>query len=276
MWTPFRLCGNPPKPQAGLSTAGSSQRGSMTAHPTRVLLIQIRDANDPGIAHERECIARRLIARHIELVTVDGLTTEVDPQWLGQADALILGGSGDYSVHHPRSAACVAGLRRLLDQVLERQLPAFGICFGHQLLGHHLGASIETDDAHAEIGTVSLELTAEGRADPLFSELAGEFGAHTGHSDHVTSVPSGVELLATGQRLRTQAFRVRGAPFYTTQFHPDMTGTEAITRYLTYQDSFTATLPDQAIGAAGRFRPGEDGATVLLARFVARLVQNDT
>ncbi len=248
----------------------------MKASPLRVLLVQIRDADDPGIAHERQCIARRLGAQHVELVILDGLAGQIDSQSLDRVDALLIGGSGDYSVHDSRSAKCVAGLRRLLDQVLERQLPAFGICFGHQLLGYHLGGAIQTADAQAEIGTISLELTAAGRTDPLFSELPVEFGAHTGHSDHVTAVPAGVELLAVGQRLVTQAFHVRGAPFYTTQFHPDMTGTEAITRYLTYQDAFAATLPNQTTGALDRFRPGVDASTVLLARFLELLVQVDT
>ncbi len=248
----------------------------MNERSSQVLLVQLRDADDPGRNHERECIARRLAAQPVDLHIVDGLAETVEPARLDSVDLLILGGSGDYSVHDPRSAACVTELRRLLDRVLERQLPTFGICFGHQLVGHHLGGVVQTDDAHAEIGTVPLELTAEGKSDPIFGELPTEFGAHTGHSDHVTSVPPGVELLAAGQRLAAQAFKVSGAPLYTTQFHPDMTGAEAITRYLTYQDTFSETLTEQAEGAVDRFRPGEDAATVLLARFFEHVTQNDT
>jgi len=248
----------------------------MKARSIRAQLIQIRKPDDPGIDHERRCIAQRLAALPVTLTTVDGLSGAVDRVELEPLDVLIIGGSGDYSVHDPRSAACVAGLRRLLDQVLARQLPTFGICFGHQLLGYHLGAHVETDEAHAEIGTVSLELTGAGRSDTVFGELPTEFGGHTGHSDHVTTVPPGVDLLAVGDRLQAQAFKVRGVPLYTTQFHPDMTGAEAITRYLTYQDSFAAALPEQVGGAVDRFRPGDDAATLLLARFVEHVTQPGT
>ncbi|MBW2454550.1 MAG: gamma-glutamyl-gamma-aminobutyrate hydrolase family protein [Deltaproteobacteria bacterium] len=248
----------------------------MTARSSQVLLIQVRDDDDPGREHERHCIAHRLAAERAELVTVNGLSGPMELGRLDRVDLLILGGSGDYSVHDPRSATCVAELRRLLDHVLQRQLPTFGICFGHQLVGYHLGATVRTDDAHAEIGTVPVQLPAKGQRDPVFGELPVEFGAHTGHSDHVTSVPPGVELLAEGQRLRAQAFKVRGAPLYTTQFHPDMTGAEAITRYLTYQESFAETLADQVNGAVDRFRPGQDAATLLLARFLEHVTQDDT
>lgn len=184
--------------------------------------------------------------------------------WLDGVDAVIIGGSGAYSVHHPKSAQWVASLRRVLEAALASDLPGFGICFGHQLLGHHFGAAVQTHAERAEVGTIDVELTAAGRSDPLFDAVEPRFPVHTGHSDHVDTVPDGLELLATTPTLETQAFRVRGSHFYTTQFHPDLTGAEAVARYMAIAQKKPEALPN-----VSRFKPGADASATLLARFVA-------
>jgi GMP synthase (glutamine-hydrolysing) len=240
----------------------------------RVTLVQIRAAGDPMADHERECVTRRVGAQAVELATRNALVEEARVKWLDDADAIVIGGSGSYSVHHPASARWVEPLRRVLDAALERRVPGFGICFGHQLLGHHLGTAVQTDEAHAEVGTIELSLTEAGRADELFSVLDPDFVAHTGHSDHVRATPPGVELMASNDRLATQAFRVRGAPFFTTQFHPDLSGAEAICRYLAYQRSLSPSFREEhATLAAAHFRPGADVAVALLGRFVEIVAQ---
>jgi GMP synthase (glutamine-hydrolysing) len=240
----------------------------MNPDDLRVVLIQVRDADDPMAAHEEACIRRRIGARPVHVETVNVLLEHVSTSWLDGADAIIIGGSGDYSVHDPRSSHWVGGLRQLLERALRDELAGFGICFGHQLLAQHLGVRVHTDGARAEIGTVDIQLTDAGRADPVFGELELEFKAHTGHSDHVTAVPTGVELLASSETLDTQAFRVSGTRFYSTQFHPDMTGAEALSRYTAYSNSFDEVMLPGVGEAVSRFQPGADATSVLLARFV--------
>jgi GMP synthase (glutamine-hydrolysing) len=159
-------------------------------------------------------------------------------------------------------------LRDLLERALSDDVPGFGICFGHQLLGHHLGVEVTTDEGRAERGTVTVELTAEGRADPLFASFAPKFAVHTGHTDHVTRVPSAVELLARNDDVETQAFRVRGRRFYTSQFHPDVTAAEAQARYrgfATQAAQYGRTGYDEH---AERFELGRDESQTLLGRFL--------
>jgi GMP synthase (glutamine-hydrolysing) len=225
--------------------------------------------------HERGCVERRLGGRTFELHTRNALSAKVAPQDIDGFDAVVFGGSGAYSVHDPRSQPWVSELRAVLDRVLERRTPGFGLCFGHQLLGAHLGARVTTAEEHAELGTVDMQLTEAGAADPLFSGLEIDFHAHTGHSDHVTDVPVGATLLAGNDTLRTQAFVVDGTPFYSTQFHPDLTGAEAVNRYLAYQDSLPSVEREATIGGASRFRPGADAATMLLGRFLDGLARDD-
>ena len=111
----------------------------------RVLLIQVRAPGDPMADHERDCVRARLLPRAVEVIAMNVFERRPDPRLLAAVDAVVLGGSGSFSVHDPRSAQFVDELRHVLDVVLERCTPAFGICFGHQLLGLHLGSMVVTD-----------------------------------------------------------------------------------------------------------------------------------
>lgn len=234
----------------------------------RVLLVQIRDAGDPMAEHERRCVADRIGADRIELETRNALVEPARAHWANESDAVVIGGSGDYSVHDPRSARWVAELQTLIDHLLATRRPTFAICFGHQLLGHHLGVPVQTSEPQAELGTVSLRLTQHGERDPLFSSLDREFAAHTGHSDHVSHLPQNVLVLAEGDRCALQAFKHIDAPFYTTQFHPDMTGREAHDRYMAYREALAAAERAEAKARADRFHPERDDTSVLLRRFI--------
>ncbi len=232
----------------------------------RILLIQARAANDPAADHERSCVAQRIGIGNATLTTRSAVSEQASPAWLDGQDAIIIGGSGAFSVHHPESDPWVSKLRTLVDAALSANLPGFGICFGHQLIGRHFGAEVHTDRRYAEVGTIDVDLTPAGRADPLFSSVDPSLPVHTGHSDHVDATPEGLELMASAPSLETQAFRVRGTCFYSTQFHPDLTGAEAVARYM----AFAQNKPD-ALANASRFRPGADTSVTLLARFVELL-----
>lgn len=229
----------------------------------RILLIQARDAADPMARHERECIERRIGSAKATMTLRNAVAHPASKDWLAGADAVIIGGSGNYSVHHPKSKPWVSKLRHVLEAALARDLPGFGICFGHQLVGHHFGATVHTHADRAEVGTIDVDLTEAGRSDPLFAGIDPTFPVHTGHSDHVDTVPEGLDLLATTPTLPTQAFRVRGSHFYTTQFHPDLTGMEAVARYMA-----VAKAKSEAMPHLSRFRPGADASASLLGRFV--------
>jgi GMP synthase (glutamine-hydrolysing) len=234
----------------------------------RVLLIQIRDWDNPMAEHELECVERRFHGRRVQITARNAKTHIAEPEWLDGQDALVIGGSGAYSVHDPRSTRFVYPLRDLLERALEDDIPGFGICFGHQLLGHHLGVEVVTDDERAERGTIDVELTERGKDDPLFSQLGQSFRAHTGHTDHVTRAPDTVQLLARTDLVETQAFKVTDRRFYTAQFHPDVTAAEARARY-----EGLATQAAQ-YGRRGyeehaeRFELGRDETEVLLGRFL--------
>ena len=228
--------------------------------------------------HERQCVERRLAMSPVatELHCRNIFREPPAKRWLDGFDAVIIGGSGRFSVQDERSTAWLGGLRHLLDAILTRELPGFGICFGHQLLGLHFGASVQTHPALSEAGTVGVHLTASGRQDALFSQLPQIFSVHTGHSDSVMNVPAGLTALACNSRLATQAFAVDGGCFYSTQFHPDVTGQEAQNRYAAYEAGLDALLEEPNRRSRVQFDATRDDTEPMLSIFLSQAATPDS
>ena len=90
------------------------------------------------------------------------------------------------------------------EAVRERQMPYLGFCLGHQLLADALGGRCERME-RAEIGILDIDVTAAGRADPLFQGLPGRFQALQWHGVAVTDVPEGGVALASSPLCAIQA-----------------------------------------------------------------------
>ena len=130
----------------------------------------------------------------------------------------------------------------LLDDIVDRDLPFFGACYGVGTLGVHQGAVI--DRTYAEpIGAVMITLTEAGRADPLLDGLPSSFEAYVGHKEACRVLPPDAVLLASSATCPVQMFRVRDN-LYATQFHPELDLAGITTRIGVYRDY-------------GYYRPGE-------------------
>jgi GMP synthase (glutamine-hydrolysing) len=108
---------------------------------------------------------------------------------------------------------------RLLDEVVRKDFPFLGACSGCGLLGTYLGAPISTKYAES-VGSVTLELTEEGKMDPLLSEFPDQDLVLLGHKEACDNTPEGSTLLMRGAACPVQMFRV-GRNVYATQFHPE-------------------------------------------------------
>jgi GMP synthase (glutamine-hydrolysing) len=102
----------------------------------------------------------------------------------------------------------------------ERQVPVLGVCFGHQLLGAALGATVRRSPRGREIGTVACTLTDAGAGDPLFDGVPRTFDVQATHEDEVLPAPP-LEVLASTPHTANQAFRV-GRFLRAVQFHPEI------------------------------------------------------
>ncbi len=179
---------------------------------------------------------------------------------LDAADLVLIGGSGQHSVAEGRNAPWIPDALRTMEELHRGARPTFASCWGFQALARALGGRVVADPALAELGVLTLRLTAEGRRDPVFRELGDSFRAVMGHEDTVVELPSGAERLASSAKVENLAFRFRDKPIYATQFHPelDLEGLRArMRRYPRYL----------ALGALGATGPTE--ATLRLVRRVA-------
>jgi GMP synthase (glutamine-hydrolysing) len=233
----------------------------------RALLISLRDVGDPIALQERQCFADRAGLR-VEDVHLHPMTTgRPDAATLRTYDAVFFGGSGAYSVLDD-VPWIQEGIRLCVD-VVELRVPAFASCFGFQGLAVALGGQVIRDAARQELGATDLTLTPAGEADPLFRVLPRRFSAQEGHHDHVERIPPGVTLLATGEVSRHQAFRVDGAPFWASQFHPELTAQTTGVRFRHYVEHYCDD-PAEAEATLARLEAGVDSPEIelLLRRLV--------
>lgn len=156
-----------------------------------------------------------------------------------------------------------------LAQVVAGGVPALGICYGHQLLGHALGGTVGEHPGGGEFGTVEVLLLPEAAADPLFAGLPAVFPAQVFHRQALLELPPGAQPLAVSQCEPHQA--VRFAPrVWGLQFHPEFDA-EVLAAYLALDG---AALSRQGIDPAAlraELLPTPVAGS-LLRRF-ARLVQ---
>lgn len=235
----------------------------------KILLIQARNADDPMLAHEAECFAKRceLPLHHFECVNV--VVQSLDRAMLDRADVVMVGGSGDYSLVGPVDD-WRADLLQLMRDVVQRRQPMFGSCFGFQALVKAFGGELVHEPSWAEVGTFDITLTEEGVADPLFAGATPTFAAQLGHNDSATApLPEPLIALARSERAPVQAVRVRDAPIVATQFHPELTIDDNILRYLRYLQRYDPSLTtEQAEQVARQIHRPTPFANTLLRRFL--------
>lgn len=173
-------------------------------------------------------------------------------EWSG-----VLLGGGPFNASDPVAAKSATQQRvekelaALLDEVVERDFPFLGACYGIGTLGLHQGAVV--DRTYAEpVGRITVTLTREGRDDPVLGALPEVFDAFGGHKEAVTTLPPHAVNLASSPGCPVQAFRVR-TNVYATQFHPELDVEGICTRIEVYKH-------------AGYFAPEEAESLKELAR----------
>lgn len=110
--------------------------------------------------------------------------------------------------------------KELLRVVVEQDIPYLGICLGGQLLASALNAPV-TRHHLTEVGFFTVELTNEGKKDPLFQGLPGFQQVIHWHED-TFALPGGAIKLASSENTANQAFRV-GHRAYGLQYHIEVT-----------------------------------------------------
>jgi len=232
----------------------------------RPVLISLRDPDDPMAVQELRCF--RETTGLAGLQKVHAADTALDDRLLAETSMFFFGGSGAYSVLDTHG--WVRGMLDFLVRVVDARVPAWASCFGFQGLALALGGEVNRDDARQELGAFPIDLTPAAASDSLFSALPRTFPAQLGHHDHVDRLPAGVTLLATGRKVRHQAFKVDGAPFWASQFHPELRKHTTLERWNYYREHYAGDPAEAAaIDRVMSESPDTPEAEVLLRRFVA-------
>lgn len=126
--------------------------------------------------------------------------------------------------------------------------PYLGICLGHQLLADALGGSVGLMGA-PEVGLAKVQLTQEGRDDPIFRGFPDEIDCFQWHGAEVNELPNGAVILAGNAAAPVQAMRW-GRHAYGFQYHVEITSRtvpdwQAIPAY---RASLQAALGERAAG----------------------------
>ncbi|KGF70000.1 hypothetical protein LL06_07175 [Hoeflea sp. BAL378] len=147
------------------------------------------------------CIAPREI-NDIDLGDVDGLWVLGGPMQVWQTEEL------------PWLAREIEVIRHA---VLDRKMPYFGICLGHQLLAHALGGKVSQAN-ESEIGLHHVEKHGDP---PLLSGVSSRFPCFQWHSAEISRLPEGAEILAASGRCGVQVMQW-GTTASSVQFHAEM------------------------------------------------------
>lgn len=247
-------------------------------HKTQVLVIQFR-RSVVAVKGEQAGLLRAC-GEVVALVFVDAL----DPlmlDWnepaafMSQFSGVILGGSGDFDFDGGRdhddesrrqSQVFIERLRPLFAYIFEHDVPTFGICYGHQLLGAYAGVIVRHDTTQAKTGSHQVTVVDGQESDPILAGLPHHFFGHYGHKDVLERVPGGaVPILTGGERCLVSGLRYQ-KHIYSVQFHPELTAATMIDRI----NSSPGYLPD-GIKAEDLFVV-DDRSELLLRNFVEKVL----
>jgi len=150
---------------------------------------------------------------------IEWLPHEAPPPALdGLGAAIVFGAEAQVDEEH--TYPWLRPEKELVRELVERDTPVLGVCFGSQLLAELAGAVVRRA-AEPEIGWHGVELTPEGRADPVLGFLPERFESLQYHHYEWLLPDRAVGLARSARCL--QAFRLEERPVWAVQFHPEVT-----------------------------------------------------
>jgi len=130
-----------------------------------------------------------------------------------KANGIILSG-GPASVYDK-------GAPQVDPQIFSLGIPVLGICYGMQLMAHHLGGEVEFS-ARREYGPGILHVT---NGSLLFDGIGDQLDIWNSHGDKVAALPAGFRAAARTENSKFAAIEDPKRELYALQFHPEVSHT---------------------------------------------------
>lgn len=165
-----------------------------------------------------QLIGRRVreLNMYCEIVPFNKFPTD-DPDVIG----VILSGS-PFSVYDEKA------FKIALEPIADR-LPVLGICYGAQFIAWSAGGSVEPAGSR-EYGRAMLDFV--DNADPLLRGVDSGAQVWMSHGDTITAVPDNFDIIASTDKVRCAAYRVRNRQMWGVQFHPEVYHSQCGTQIL--------------------------------------------
>lgn len=208
----------------------------------QILLIQIR-LELSMIGPERNSFIELSPLSQDQWHTLDVFRNpDFDPSILDKYDAFMIGGLSDDhsdSIQLPENfSPWIDNLYNLMAYAIKIKKPGMLSCGGFMLASEMLGSEIVIDPAQQELGVYSLSLTSYALKDPLFKGFPTSFKAVSGHIKTTNTLPQNCYLLASSERCAIHGFKVKKAPFYAFQFHPEIKCEDLKIRVELYKEKY--------------------------------------
>jgi len=189
------------------------------------LILQLRperDASDDEYA--ALCDKGGLTASDTIRVQLDIEAVPPDLAYEDLSGIIVGGGPGCISdpedAKSPIEMQIEAAVLARMPEIINRDLPFLGCCYGMGVLGHVLGGTVSKARYGEPVGTSPCEVTDAGACDPLLEGLPKVWDAFVGHKEAVQSLPPQAVHLVQSAPCPFQMIRT-GENVYATQFHPE-------------------------------------------------------
>lgn len=239
----------------------------MPREEIKILLIQLR-VDEVMRSQEKQAICRSGKVQPEQVTILNGLEQTMRPENLSGYHALIIGGTGDFSIFD--TIVVRDSLEIVLKYAKDTNFPVLGSCWGAQFMAQIFGGQVETIPEKEELGSYLVWPTLYAGDDPLFYDAPQGFWAQIGHHQSITKLPEGAVNLISSERCEMQAFTWLGSRMYGLQLHSDLSKKELIERVDHYRDNYA---PDQAAYNAFMDSLKDSPYTDdLIAKFIDRIV----